>query len=74
MNSARHESWRRATTAILLGLAFQDFAVTTHVLFSENTTTVSLDIQEPRFSSNSYETTLLYMKYKNRVAPLKTEI
>ena len=30
MNSARHESWRRATTAILLGIAFQDLIFTKH--------------------------------------------
>ena len=66
---APRESWRRATTAILLGIAFQDLVFTKHVLFLKNTTTVYLDIQEPHFSSNSYETTLLYMKYKNRVAP-----
>ena len=69
MNSARRESWRRATTAILLGIAFQDLVFTKHVLFLKNTTTVSLDIQEPRFSSNSFETTLLYRKYENRVVP-----
>ncbi len=32
-NSARRESWRRAATAILLGIAFQDLVVTKNVSF-----------------------------------------
>ena len=32
-NSARHESWRRAATGILLGIAFQDLVFTKNVSF-----------------------------------------
>ena len=33
-NSARHESWRRTTTAVLCGIAFQDLVFTENASFS----------------------------------------